>query len=171
MKLLFQGRSNTPGQNPAPGRAPSRQRLACGRKVRKGWRDDGGVKGKRKVKRDSRIMLPGFFREGGQVVDPIVQRHAYWIDQVREIVFRVGQHERGVAHFVGAVGAHGRFFCRREIRGDLRGVNCSLAARQSDESLIEMIEPLAQDLRRVAIGIGGNKNHFKVIFGQPAAIS
>jgi hypothetical protein len=87
------------------------------------------------------------------------------MDQVREIVFGVGEDEGGVAYFVGAVRTHRRFFRGREICGNLRGVHGGSTAGQADEVLIEMIEPLAQHLRRVAVGIGGNKNYFELIFG------
>src|SRR5579862_7944269 len=111
------------------------------------------------------VIRPSLRCEVGEVVRPVILHHPARVNHMRQIVFRVGKYKSRVADLVCSIRADSRLLGRRKVRGNLGGCDFRPASRKANEAFIKMVEPRAQYLGAVAVGIGCNKYYLKPIRG------
>src|SRR3954451_18608234 len=103
------------------------------------------------------IGAPTLIDQEGQIVYPVVLTHAARIDHVGEIVLRVRHNEIGVCDSIIAL-ARLSFLGGRNSDRFLNRAQSGFISRESDEPLVEIVEPAPEYLRGVSCRIGGNEN-------------
>jgi len=100
---------------------------------------------------------PCLVNQQRQVVYPVILTYAARIDHMREIIFCVGDNEIRMSNSVVAVPG----FCHLSDWNPGRLLDCPervFRSGQTDEALIEMVEPAAEYCRRVPRGVCGNED-------------
>src|SRR5215831_13342930 len=85
-------------------------------------------------------------------MQPVILADSRGIDYVREIVLRVSEDESRVAKLGNATLGHA-FLRRSDVRRNLRRIDCRLRAGKTDKTSIKVVEPGAQHLGSVVVGI------------------
>lgn len=99
---------------------------------------------------------------------PVVQRQSDRVEHVREIVARISEYERGMPDLVPAIHTYSGFLRRWQLGGYLRPCDHLDTPGKTDEWVVEVIEPLPQNGRRVALRIRGHEHHLELLPGAGA---
>src|ERR1700736_6058516 len=89
------------------------------------------------------LPYPGLLDQKRQVVHPILLTYSARIDDVREIIFAVGENEISVCHSVVPVG-RSRLCGYGNARGPLDRLDCPFRPSEPDKTPVEQIQPASQ---------------------------